>query len=154
MIPRFTWPWGRISPARRLEELDRMIQRHQATIRIIQAQTQEAIRFHGKTIEALQGHKKIAEAFLDEEKRKSIMERAYSIEAKGIPVLDRISQALSIGEIEKILDEYMTPPSEQSLRLPLPGPKIEALEDNPSDLFAAGLDDDLSLFDPPQGESQ
>jgi hypothetical protein len=103
MARRFTWPWGRVSPQKRMDELDRMILRHQASMRILKAQVEEATRLHQKTIEALNGQKEIVSSFLNENKRKEIMEEAFELESSGIAVLDNISLASSMSEIEGIL---------------------------------------------------
>jgi len=154
MIARFSWPWGRISPDRRLEELDRMIRRHHATIKIIEAQAREAQRLHTKSIEALHHQKKIVEAFLDEDKRKSVMEQAYALESQGIPVLDRIASANSLGEIEEILQTHATKTDPDSLRTPPDGPKIFTPGESGVDLFNTGFDDTLDLFDHNPGDDK
>lgn len=105
MSMRFTWPWGRLSPGKRLEELDRLISKHRSIIRIIEAQAREAIRLQERSIEALMQQRRIVETFLDEDKRRAILQRAYDLEALGVPVLERISAAETLDEIEGILDQ-------------------------------------------------
>ena len=142
---RFTWPWGRLAPSKRLQEIDRLIARHQATMRIIEAQAREAMRLHQKTIQALQDQRAIVEAFLDEDRRRSVMDRAYALEVAGIPVLDRIALADTPDDIETLLSEAEQEAALLPLRTPPIGNNIasnepeNATEDN--DLFAEGLDD-------------
>lgn len=155
MNARFSWPWGRISPSRRLEEIDRIILKHTSTMRIIETQAREAKRLHLKSIESLHRQKKMVEEFLDEDRRKSVMEQAYVLESQGIPVLDRISSAESIAEIEAILREHTPENWKESLRSPPQGPKISSAEDgNDSDLFSGGFDDSSTIFYDNQGDGQ
>lgn len=153
MNARFSWPWGRISPARRLEEIDRIIQKHTSTMRIIETQAREANRLHAKSIESLKRQKMIVEEFLDEDRRRSVMEQAYTLEAQGIPVLDRIAAAESIDQIEKILLEHAPESWRESLRSEPQGPKISSADNGlDSDLFAGGFDDTSSMFDHNKGD--
>lgn len=105
MSKRFTWPWGRLSPEKRLNEINTMIERNEARIKIIEMQAREAVRLQTKNIEALKQQKKMVETFLGEGERKQLLEEAFELETSGVPVLDRISEASTIGEIEKIIEQ-------------------------------------------------
>lgn len=103
MTKRFTWPWGRLSPEKRLSEINTMIERNEARIKIIEMQAKEAVRLQTKNIEALRQQKKMVESFLEESERKQLLEEAFELETSGVSVLDKISEASSIEEIEKII---------------------------------------------------
>lgn len=144
MSNRFTWPWGRISPEKRLEELDRIIQRHEATIRILKSQAQEAVRLHEKSIQAIMEQKEIVAGFIDEARRKETMAEAYDIEAQGIPVLDDLSNAKTLEEIDEIIRVGREKLSLKSLDTGSASPKsdiqegldiFEDLENNIGEIF-------------------
>ena len=80
MSKRFTWPWGRLSPEKRLNEINTMIERNEARIKIIEMQAREAVRLQTKNIEALKQQKKMVETFLGEGERKQLLEEAFELE--------------------------------------------------------------------------
>lgn len=154
MTPRFSWPWGRISPDRRLDEIDRMIRRQQATINIIQTQAREAQRLHEMSIQALRDQKVIVEAFLNEDHRRRTMERAYALESEGYPVLEKIAAANTVIEIEQILAQYDGEKTESGLIVPPQEPKMFAGPTPTPDIFSEGLGDTDEMFGHHQGEEE
>lgn len=141
MSLRFTWPWGRLAPSKRLEEIDRLVAKHKSTMRIIQAQAREALRLQERNIVALLEQRKIVETFLDEDKRRAILQRAYELEALGIPILDRIASAETLAEIEDIMQQAGEEVVPSDLQNDLYKPNIPAEED--TDLFTLDIDDNL-----------
>jgi hypothetical protein len=141
MSMRFTWPWGRLTPAKRLEELDRLISKHRSTMRIIQSQAQEALRLQERSIEALVQQRRIVETFLDEDKRRAILQRAYELEALGIPVLDKIAAAETLDDIEAILEQAASESSDSDLQNTPLQPNI--LDQDVPDLFGSDITDNL-----------
>lgn len=124
-------------------------------MRIIEAQAREAMRLHHKSIQALQDQRSIVEAFVDEDRRRSVMDRAYALEAAGVSVLDRIALADTPEQIDALLSEA----EDEAARLPLRTPPIgnniatnEPEHEADTDLFADGLDDTTDPLFATKGE--
>jgi hypothetical protein len=110
-------------------------------MRIIQSQAREALRLQERSIEALLQQRRIVETFLDEDKRRAILQRAYELEALGIPVLDKIATAETLDDIEAILDQASDEGSESGLQNRPLQPNI--LEQDAPDLFGSDITDNL-----------
>jgi hypothetical protein len=85
--------------------------------------------------------RRIVETFLDEDKRRAILQRAYDLEALGVPVLERISAAETLDEIEGILDQASCGTSSKDLQKSSGEPNI--LDQDVADLFGMDITDGL-----------
>jgi hypothetical protein len=110
-------------------------------MRIIQSQAREALRLHEKSIEALHAQRHMVEAFLDEDDRRSLMRSACDLEARGIPVLDKISSAQNLQEIESIMSDAKQKIAGKSLQTSMERTKVQ--DEGLSDIFEDGLDDSI-----------
>lgn len=104
-ISRSLWPWGRMSPAQRIRDLEVMIRKNRAQIPIIRDQAEEAIRRVEMNLGALEEQLSQARDFLDEEVRAENKKIAYELSLMGIDVIDRVSQS----EDQRALAEELRP---------------------------------------------
>lgn len=148
MRPKFLWPWGRLSPDRRMEEIDKMIRTHHSSMRIIQHQAQESLRLHKKSIESLLNQKKVVMEFSDEGKRKQIMETAYLLESEGHHVLEKISEAESLEEIESILNQSALSGPQEFLEIEDNFSKVPISEKEENSIFKTDIEHDDLFFNP------
>jgi hypothetical protein len=92
-ISRSGWPWGRVAPAQRILDLEKMIARNKAQIPIIEDQAKEAIRRLEMNAEFLREQIKVAEQCIEEEVRAKNKALAYELSLLGVDVLSRVDDA-------------------------------------------------------------
>ena len=130
-----------------------MIRDQKSSMRILEHQVLEARRLHEKSVATLESQKIVVAAFLDEGRRKAIMDDAYLLESRGVHVLDKISGAESLEEIESILEKSaLSEPksfSEEGAEIR----QVHPEKDHIHSVFSTGLDEDDGMFKVAQGEN-
>lgn len=129
MSRRFTWPWGRISPEKRMEEIDKIIARNKASIKIVEAQAIEAVRLHKKSIEYLLEQKAEVERFVTDVDRKDLLNQAYELEAAGALILDKIKPDTPTNTLRDIVTSAQQELSQKSLEQEAHSPNSDDSQD-------------------------
>lgn len=104
-IPAGSWPWGKTAPETRIREIRRMIERSRAQKPIIEDQAREALRRIDRNIEVLSEQLRIAQEFLEEQKRLENKKIAYALAERGI---DRIREVDTADDQDALHRQLVT----------------------------------------------
>lgn len=86
-IKKTVYPWGRVSPERRIEELEEQISRLEAQIPVIEDQARETVRGIRMRINVGRGQIDVARSFAAQELRRINKNLAYQLQAYGVEMI-------------------------------------------------------------------
>lgn len=119
---KIPYPWGRLRPERRIDEIKSMVERLKRQKDVLSLQYEESLRKIEMNIEALTAQIEVAQSFAKEDEWSELRERVYALEMGGVRAMDKI-QGLTISDARKV---------------------VEALEeDRPEDVNPSGIDEDF-----------
>jgi hypothetical protein len=99
---KIPYPWGRLSPEKRIHEIENMIERQIRQKEVLGMQFEESIKKLDMNISALGDQISVAKSFGEEDKWSTLRERVMLLELEGVDAMNAISGKL-LSEAEVII---------------------------------------------------
>lgn len=100
---KIPYPWGRIRPERRIDEIEGMISKLEKQKDILALQLEDSVRKIDMNITALKGQVDVARSFAKEDEWLVLRERVYALELHDVKAMEMI-YGKSISEARSIID--------------------------------------------------
>jgi hypothetical protein len=100
---KIPYPWGRLSPERRINEIENMIERQSRQKDVLRMQFEDSIKKLDMNISALGDQISVAKSFREEDQWSNLRERVMLLELEGVDAMDAISGKL-LNEAEAIVE--------------------------------------------------
>lgn len=135
---KIPYPWGRLSPERRINEIENMIERQSRQKDVLRMQFEDSIKKLDMNISALGDQISVAKSFREEDQWSNLRERVMLLELEGVDAMDAISGKL-LNEAEAIVEGLEK--SEKSERI------ISRSSSDEEDFLISSVDSIEQLFE-------